>query len=65
MASFAATGFGMAALCIADERGYGKATDITSRARNTLGFPYQQMPNVHGFYYFVDLNAGLRWAKCE
>lgn len=66
MASIAATGFGLTGLCIGDARGYGRTPDITARVRNTLRFLYQQMPNVHGFYYhFVDMNTGQRWAKCE
>jgi hypothetical protein len=66
MASIAATGFGLTALCIGDSRGYAKTTDIITRVRNTLQFIYQQMPNVHGFYYhFVDMNTGQRWAQCE
>jgi len=66
MSSIAATGFGLTALCIGDSRGYGKTVDITNRVRNTLQFLFQQMPNVHGFYYhFVDMNTGQRWAQCE
>jgi len=66
MSSIAATGFGLTALCIGDSRGYAKTSDILTRVRNTLQFLYQQMPNVHGFYYhFVDMNTGQRWAQCE
>jgi len=66
MSSIAATGFGLTALCIADSRGYGKTFDITNRVRHTLQFLYNQMPNVHGFFYhFVDMNTGQRWEKCE
>jgi len=66
MSSIAATGFGLTALCIGDSRGYAKTSDIIARVRNTLQFIYQQMPNVHGFYYhFVDMNTGQRWAQCE
>jgi len=66
MSSIAATGFGLTALCIGDSRGYAKTSDIVTRVRNTLQFIYQQMPNVHGFYYhFVDMNTGQRWAQSE
>jgi hypothetical protein len=66
MASIAATGFGLSSLCIGDARGYAKTSDIANRVRATLKFLYEQMPNVHGFYYhFVDMNTGQRWAKCE
>jgi len=65
MASIAATGFGLTALCIGDSRGYGKTADISGRVRSTLQFLYQ-MPNVHGFFYhFVDMNTGQRWSNCE
>jgi hypothetical protein len=66
MASIAATGFGLTALCIGDSRGYAKRLDIIQRVRNTLRFLHDKMPNVHGFYFhFVDMNTGQRWAKCE
>ena len=66
MASIAATGFGLTALCIADARGFAKTAEITERVRNTLRFLSDTMPNVHGFFYhFVDMNTGERWAKCE
>src|SRR6202007_2396896 len=66
MASIAATGFGLTALCIGDSRGYAKTSEIVTRVRNTLKFLDQGMPNVHGFYYhFVDMNSGQRWAQCE
>ena len=66
MASIAATGFGLTALCIGDARGYGKSAEIRERVRTTLQFLYEKLPNVHGFFYhFVDMNTGQRWAKCE
>jgi hypothetical protein len=66
MSSIAATGFGLTALAIGEARGYRKSADIVVRVKNTLRFLYQQMPNVHGFYYhFVDMNTGARWADCE
>jgi hypothetical protein len=66
MSSIAATGYGLAALCIGDARSYAKTADITTRVRNTLQFLWSQMPNMNGFYYhFVDMNTGQRWATCE
>ena len=62
MASIAATGFGLSALCIGDARGYAKSADIADRVRNTLRFLWNTLPNIHGFYYhFVDMNTGARW----
>ena len=66
MASIAATGFGLTALCIGDSRGYAKSSEIVARVRNTLDFLYNKLPNVHGFYYhFADMNTGQRWAQNE
>lgn len=66
MASIAATGFGLSALCIADARGFAPHDDIVTRVKNTLRFLDTGLTNVHGFYYhFVDMNTGVRWATCE
>jgi len=66
IASIAATGFGLSALCIGETRGYGKKEDITERVRTTLRFLWQKLPHEHGFYYhFVDVNSGERQWKCE
>jgi hypothetical protein len=66
MSSIAATGFGLAGLCIADQRGYGKTNDIKDRVRRTLRFLFHQLPHEHGFFYhFIDMNTGRRWEKCE
>jgi hypothetical protein len=66
MASIAATGFGLTALCIGSSREYGAASAILERVRATLRFLANQMPTVHGFYYhFVNMDTGERWEKCE
>lgn len=66
MSSIAATGFGLAALCIGDKRGYGKKEEIAGRVRSTLQFVCEKLPEVHGFFYhFVDMNTGQRWAQSE
>jgi hypothetical protein len=66
MSSIAATGFGLAAMCIADQRGYGKSSEIINRVRATLDFVLNHLPHVRGFYYhFVNLNSGARWEKVE
>ena len=66
MSSIAATGFGLAALCIGDSRGYKSSADIKERVRTTLRFLANQLPNEHGFFYhFVDMNTGARVGKCE
>jgi hypothetical protein len=66
MSTIAATGFGLTSLCIGDTRGYATASDISARVLATLQFIYNQLPNVHGFFYhFVDINTGARWQTCE
>ncbi len=66
MASIASTGFGLAGLCIADQRGYRKSTEIVDRVQRTLQFLWRDMPHEHGFYFhFTDINTGRRWEKCE
>lgn len=66
MASIAATGFGLTALCIGERRGYRSKPEITERVRRTLRFLYRDLPNVHGFYYhFIDIESGHRWEKVE
>jgi hypothetical protein len=66
MSSIAATGFGLAAMCIADQRNYRKSSEIADRVRNTLRFVLHRLPHVHGFFYhFVNIDTGARWEKTE
>ena len=66
MSSIAATGFGLAGLCIGDQRGYGKSPEILERVRKTLRFLANELPNEHGFFFhFVHMETGQRWEKCE
>ena len=61
MASIAATGFGLTALCIADKRGYLPHAQIVDRVRTTLDWHLNKFPEVHGFYYhFTDIETGER-----
>jgi hypothetical protein len=64
MGSIAATGFGLAGLCIADHRGY--ATNIKPRVVTVLQFLLNQAPQQNGwFYHFMDINTGQRWGTSE
>jgi hypothetical protein len=66
VASVAATGFGLTALCIAADRGYLAHADAQQRAATTLRYLFEQMPHVHGFYYhFVNTRTGGRVWRCE
>jgi len=61
ISSIAATGFGLTALCIADQRGYMSSSAILDRVQTTLNYVLNEMPNQHGFFYhFVDMNSGQR-----
>jgi hypothetical protein len=66
VSSIAATGFGLSALCLADRREWLKSGEARERARTTLRFLVQRMPNTRGFYYhFVDWGTGKREWRCE
>jgi len=66
IASSAATGFGLTALCIAAERGWADRTAIRERVLTTLRFYAEQSPHEHGwFYHFVDRQTGERRWRSE
>jgi|SRR5271156_1478965 hypothetical protein len=66
LASIAATGFGLSALCVADQRGYVASADIAARVQSTLSFLLNQMPNQNGFFFhYVDMNSGQRVNSSE
>lgn len=66
LSSIAATGFGLTALCTADQRGYAPTAQIKRRVRRTLHFIYHRLPHVHGFFYhFVHMETGQRLRRCE
>src|SRR6185312_5788372 len=65
ISSIAATGFGLTALCIGDQREYRKSSEIGDRVCKTLQF-IADMPHEHGFFYhFVDMETGQRAWNCE
>ena len=60
IASIAATGFGLSALCIADKRGWLAAGKAAERVRACLKF-LLKMPHQHGFlFHFVNMHTGDR-----
>jgi hypothetical protein len=66
MASIAATGFGLTALCIADKRKYQPAAQVLEQVRRTLRFHCDTLPNTHGFFaHFSDLETGKPWGNTE
>jgi hypothetical protein len=59
IASIAATGFGLSALCIADQRQYLPAVQIRTRVKETLQFHLNRMPHQHGFlFHFNHVRTG-------
>jgi len=61
VASIAATGFGLTALCIAQQRGFVSFADARDRVLLTLRFLWKKMPTHRGFFYhFADINTGER-----
>src|ERR1700758_1191308 len=61
VASIAATGFGLSALCIASKRNYLRQVDCEARVEKTLAFLLEECPHEHGFlYHFIDLDSGQR-----
>jgi hypothetical protein len=65
-ASIAATGFGLTALCIADNRGWEDRKVIRERVRNTLRFVEAHVPQAHGFIcHFLNIQTGERVFQSE
>jgi hypothetical protein len=61
VASIAATGFGLTALCIGQQRGWISLSDARERAIVALKFLVKKMPTHRGFFYhWANLNTGER-----
>jgi len=66
VASIAATGFGLSALCIAAKRNYLRPSDCEARVEKTLAFLLEECPHEHGFlYHFIDMESGHRMFGSE
>lgn len=66
IASIAATGFGLTALCIAAERRWIARDQARERVRTTLRFFAERALQEHGwFYHWMDMNTGARMWKSE
>src|SRR5947209_418681 len=68
VSSIAATGFGLTALCIGDQRAYLPTAEITVRVRATLSFLLNQLQPAakNGFlFHFVDMTTGTRAYSSE
>jgi hypothetical protein len=61
VASIAATGFGLTALCIGQQNGWVSMRDARERASASLRFLSKKMPTHRGFFYhWADLKTGER-----
>jgi hypothetical protein len=61
VASIAATGFGLTALCIGEKRKWVSSSEIHERVLNTLRFLWKKLANHRGFFFhFADVNTGAR-----
>jgi hypothetical protein len=66
VASIAATGFGLTAHCIADQRGWEQRMEIRDRVRNTLRFVINRVEHEHGFFaHFLNIQNGERVFQSE
>jgi hypothetical protein len=66
VASIAATGFSLTALCIADTRGWADQQKIRDQVRATLRFALEKLPHEHGFFYhFLNMRTGERVLASE
>jgi hypothetical protein len=61
VASIAATGFALTALCIGEQRGYLSRSDARLRVIRTLDFLSHKLTHHRGFFYhWADINTGER-----
>ena len=66
MASIAATGFGLSALCVAARRGYQPTAQVIDQVRRTLRFHCNALPHQHGFFsHFNDIETGQPFGNTE
>jgi hypothetical protein len=66
VASIAATGFGLSAMCIADTHSYLPRGEVRQRVRNALEYLATRVPQHRGFlFHFVDAETGERAYRCE
>ncbi len=60
-ASIASTGFGLTAICIADNRGFISHALARVRVLQTLSFLWHKLPTHRGFFFhFANMNTGER-----
>ncbi len=66
VASIAATGFGLTALCIAEKRGYISLSEARGRVLAGLRFLWKKLPTHRGFFFhWANINTGERMWDSE
>ncbi|HTR67096.1 MAG TPA: glucoamylase family protein, partial [Terriglobales bacterium] len=61
VASIAATGFGLTALCIGEKRGFVARPDARERVLTALRFLWKKLPHHRGFFYhWANISTGER-----
>jgi hypothetical protein len=66
VASIAATGFGLTAICIAQSRNYISRREAEQRVLSALRFLWKKLPTHRGFFYhFANMNTGERVWESE
>ena len=66
VASIAATGFGLTALCIGEKRGFVTRVEARNRAAAALRFLWKKLPTHRGFFYhFANIHTGERMWDSE
>ncbi len=66
VASIAATGFGLSAVCIGQQRGWVSLPDARERVLTTLGFLWKKMPTHRGFFFhYANRSTGERTWESE
>jgi hypothetical protein len=66
VASIAATGFGLTAICIGEKRGFVSLSEARNRVAEGLRFLWKKLPTHRGFFYhFANINTGERMWDSE
>jgi hypothetical protein len=66
LGNISATGFGLTAICIGEQRGYVSYKQARDRVLKTLRFLWTKMPTHRGFFYhWTNINTGVRMWDSE
>jgi hypothetical protein len=66
VASIAATGFGLTALCLGEKHGFVSRNDARNRVLATLRFLWKKLPTHRGFFFhFANISTGERMWDSE